>query len=511
MNNQMVDYTLKNITIMKKGSKAKIWKLNEYYYTGDIDVNNEFNGSGIITYYNENPSPLNVFKTEHQDVYQGEFKNNLRDGNGILYSKNGIIKYNGLWKNNEPIGKITCYIYDNNNNKKYYGEVEDGKYNGIGLIFENDRITQFGEYKNGLVQKSLDFYCDNKHGMQIKQINYKHLTEDDIIKLFDYKTQSFDTLKTIYANLTEPYDKSKLNNIKHHLMDVNFTGKILSFHKDGYIIYKGCVTNNKFNGNGSLEIISSDSINTKYVFNGIFKNTLFLNGEINYRSSNGKLHKLYRGTFNNNGIDLNNQINLKFLLQSFNDGLYYYTINSPREQHYKYTGKFIEGKFSQGIIKKNNGRWMLQYNGTFSISDDVIPGIDYTKYHGYGVEYDNNENKKYEGYYNNGKYNGLGIFYVNGVKNYHGQFVNNMKHGDGKLLYRINTTQNESTSVKENIMYQGQFLNNKKNGIGILYNKNGTKEYEGSFLNDRKHGYGCLYDDNGNFIIECQFVNDSIC
>jgi antitoxin component YwqK of YwqJK toxin-antitoxin module len=34
--------------------------------------------------------------------YEGEYKNNKKDGNGILYDRSGKIIFSGLWVNGEP-------------------------------------------------------------------------------------------------------------------------------------------------------------------------------------------------------------------------------------------------------------------------------------------------------------------------------------------------------------------------------------------------------------------------
>ena len=56
-------------------------------YEGDY-INDKFEGNGKYIYENEN-------------YYIGQFKNGLRNGKGILYYKNGNIKYNGNWVNDK--------------------------------------------------------------------------------------------------------------------------------------------------------------------------------------------------------------------------------------------------------------------------------------------------------------------------------------------------------------------------------------------------------------------------
>ena len=46
--------------------------------------------------------------------YVGSFSDSLRYGKGILYDRNGVIEYDGLWKNNEPYSSaFDGYSIDN--------------------------------------------------------------------------------------------------------------------------------------------------------------------------------------------------------------------------------------------------------------------------------------------------------------------------------------------------------------------------------------------------------------
>ena len=119
--------------------------------------------------------------------------------------------------------------------------------------------------------------------------------------------------------------------------------------------------------------------------------------------------------------------------------------------------------------------------------------------YGYGkLRFKNNEKSiKYIGEWSSNKMNGKGIlYYRNGKKNYEGHFLNDKKHGKGRLY-----------DENERIIYNGDFSDDIKQGKGILYHKNGKKEYEGEFNNDNYHGNGKLYYEDGKKEFEGNFEN----
>ena len=67
------------------------------------------------------------------DRYEGEWKNDDREGKGILYYKNGD-RYDGEWKNDKREGKGILYY-----NKDDYRDREEG-------IWEYDKIKKGKTY-----------------------------------------------------------------------------------------------------------------------------------------------------------------------------------------------------------------------------------------------------------------------------------------------------------------------------------------------------------------------------
>ena len=81
---------------------------------------------------------------ETNPKYQGEVKNGVPNGFGILIFPNGQ-KYVGEFKDGLPNGQGTK-TYDGG---KYVGEFKDGEQHGHGTDFDSDGVKYEGEFKNG--------------------------------------------------------------------------------------------------------------------------------------------------------------------------------------------------------------------------------------------------------------------------------------------------------------------------------------------------------------------------
>ena len=92
-----------------------------------------------------NNNIINKTKIYNYGKYIGEFKNDLRDGKGIVYYNSGS-RYEGDWKNNKMEGKGIYYYNDGN---RYEGDWKNDKKEGKGIYYFNNNDREMGDYQNG--------------------------------------------------------------------------------------------------------------------------------------------------------------------------------------------------------------------------------------------------------------------------------------------------------------------------------------------------------------------------
>ena len=143
---------IKGIMYYKNGSK----------YEGEYK-NDKKQGKGIFTSQNYNNPNLIGIKYEGEfnndkiegygigtytsgDKYEGEWKDNKQYGRGTLIYKGGG-KYIGEWKNGKLNGNGIYYL---KNGERFEGNFLDDKYNGYGKYFYNDGEFLEGIFKNDL-------------------------------------------------------------------------------------------------------------------------------------------------------------------------------------------------------------------------------------------------------------------------------------------------------------------------------------------------------------------------
>jgi len=86
-----------------------------------------------------------IVKKEFENgIYEGELKNDLRDGKGTMVWKDGD-RYEGDWKNGKFEGRGT-YFY--NNGDKYVGEFKNDICEGKGIYYYQSGDIYEGEFKN---------------------------------------------------------------------------------------------------------------------------------------------------------------------------------------------------------------------------------------------------------------------------------------------------------------------------------------------------------------------------
>ncbi len=116
--------------------------LNDFFYIGNFKDNNK-EGEGIL-YIKDDKEFSNV-------IYKGNFINNMRNGFGKIYFKTGSILESN-WKNNEIDESKDCIFYLNNNIKF---KRNNYNINGWTKFIKLKIIKYFGAVKKNKIAKNI--------------------------------------------------------------------------------------------------------------------------------------------------------------------------------------------------------------------------------------------------------------------------------------------------------------------------------------------------------------------
>ena len=251
------------------------------------------------------------------------------------------------------------------------------------------------------------------------------------------------------------------------------------YYKNGYL-----------NGIGYLEFANGD----KYI--GNFNNYNFSGFGIKY-SLNGDIYTGYLKNDNKNGYGIFNcGFDRKILKGLFeNDQMVFGSeIYFNKE---KYEGEFKYNNRNGIGITYDEGN-NIDYEGGF------MNGL----YEGYGIEYYENGVKNYEGTYKNNREDGFGKCYLkNGKLYYIGYLKNRKRNGFGiyinekndRLIGLWKDDQRNGYGLRKNNdgdIYKGYLIDERFYGYNEFLYNNGEKYY-GEINNDEYEGYGVLIYPNG--------------
>ena len=157
--------------IIKNSNQEKVY--SDGKYIGQI-MNNLREGNGIMYYNNGDKfegdwrkdkkyKGIHYYTNEPYkgDKYDGYFKDDKFEGEGIYYWKDGE-KYEGYWKNGKREGKG---IYYYNSGDKYIGYFSNDKEEDKGIYYFNDGDIYTGDFKEGEFEgKGIEYYTNgNKY------------------------------------------------------------------------------------------------------------------------------------------------------------------------------------------------------------------------------------------------------------------------------------------------------------------------------------------------------------
>ena len=186
----------------KRNGQGKLILADQSYYEGNFK-DGEFNGNGYFRTRNytykgqfiagkkDGKGKLESFNTK--SIYEGEFKNDMKEGYGIEKYNDGSI-YKGHYKNGMKEGtgilllkkekKNSIFegefkddkiwgkgIYKWENGKQYEGEWENNEISGFGILTENN-IKHIGYFSHDKKEGyGASFYIENKFVLLGKWIN----------------------------------------------------------------------------------------------------------------------------------------------------------------------------------------------------------------------------------------------------------------------------------------------------------------------------------------------------
>ena len=387
-------------------------------------------------------------KYANLDVYEGEFLDNMRHGQGELRIFSGDL-YVGEFERNlfHGTGTFTWTPFTNDEGefvvgKKYEGSWKNGKFHGKGVLVLGTGDYYSGEFERGLF-----------HGRG----HFKGNNGDTMVGQFE-RGKPNGKMRLDYAN-GDVYE-GELRSGRYH-------GKGKFVYRQGRGMYEGEWERGNPHGHG-MRIYSNGS---RYVGS-------FLDGEAHgegvmfYANGDQYIGQLLRGSLCGTGV-------MKYARGD------------------TYEGNFLHGVFyGEGKFTWSDGSY---YDGQYrcmrtnKITEMDVP-VANGKRHGFGLRVFAN-GAKYKGTWVNDKMDGPGeLLQVDGAK-FEGTFSNGLKHGYGQETFgnELAITYICPAGHRHRgvgfCRFDGNYKRGFFHGTGVFVCQDG-RQYKGDFANGKKEGYG---------------------
>lgn len=132
-------------------------------------------------------------------AYYGEVENGMAHGRGTLYTKEGDIRYEGIFKENQYSETGTLYNEDN----VYEGEFEENQYEGEGVLYDLNGSKEYeGEFHNGEKSGKGAVYDQNQLVFTGNFQNDKIMYQDFLGKTVEEIAEMYTGKRTIYYDET---------------------------------------------------------------------------------------------------------------------------------------------------------------------------------------------------------------------------------------------------------------------------------------------------------------------
>lgn len=429
-------------------------------YYGELDTLNNRNGYGRTQ------------TIKGQTIYEGEYKNDVKDGFGVSFFKTGKVSYVGNYSND--------------------------KYNGFGIEFRatdgSVTIAEYSDNSKEFVQAKFDkngklTFAGNRTDTQQSGVTFNAETgEMFIAKYKNGEPMQYGTI--ISADGTLIYNGEYKSG--------NKDGKGILFNADGSIKYTGEFKRNLYSGNGVLTYDNGD------IYSGDFSAGQ-PNGTGELKSANGSIiytGQWKKGLYNGDGRLYNpdgsysdgkfqNGVAKGKLVIYDKNGLIKYNgvvVNNKPDGNgicYENGQKVYDGQLAQGV-KSGTGRLYANgeciYMGSFE--NDVFAG--------FGIKYRNSK-IEYCGMWSNNTYNGAGLLTIDNETSMAGNFTNGLPNGriniikNGVLISECIYSNGECEYMREysedgtSVVYDGNVKSNLREGMGCTFTEYGEKLFEGIF------------------------------
>ena len=220
------------------------------YYTGPL-VDGKRNGFGVMIYYIINENNIREFIAE----YRGDWKDNNRHGQGVIFGKGQKKQFEGIFHNDNFTSGFGTLFFPNGKGIEFEGNFLNGKMHGKGIEFEmrGQKIRKRTWNDNKFVDGISFFYHVNgnlKYEGTVNRFGYPHgqgttFNSEGIIEYSgEYKKGKKSGHGTMYRTGILQYIGNFKNDKPH--------GLGVLFYKTMVPCFEGKFVNNEIFGTGKL-------------------------------------------------------------------------------------------------------------------------------------------------------------------------------------------------------------------------------------------------------------------
>ena len=341
------------ITTLKKNIESSKKKYPNGIYEGEL-VNDSREGNGKFIY-------------KDGSYYIGQWKNNLPNGKGAFFNKNGKLIYEGNFVNKEFEGYGKLMI---KNGDYYKGFFVRGSFQGQGEYFYKNGEKYSGDFLNGKKHgKGILYLKNGKEKYNGNFINEEYEGEGKLLfSNGNYYVGQFKKGKI--ADYGKLFNEKNILIYKGEFKDKLFEGKGEYYFSDGRS-YLGYFKNGLFEGNGIIV-----NKNKEIIYEGEFKDGKY--------EGKGKCYGYYNyigdfksGKRNGDGELYDENGNVIYKGEFLNDEFHGFRIYYYKNRNY-YLGEWVNGnKHGYGYLYYKNGE--LKYEGNFVDDECENEAKNFTK------------------------------------------------------------------------------------------------------------------------------------